>query len=77
MCIYIAWLCPPKALRSSGNPRTVKQTWFLNIQSLVAKYNFPLKGMRLFGEISDYWTGTGKIQCVFGTFCFAKKKGST
>lgn len=54
MCIYIAWLCPPKALRRSSNPAIVKQTWFLNIQSLVAKYNFPLKGTRLFGEIADY-----------------------
>lgn len=74
--IYIVWLSPPRGLTSSSNPIEARKTWFLNIQSLVPKYHSPQKGTRLFREITDSWTGTGKVQDVFGTWCFAKKKGS-
>lgn len=36
-CIYIAWLSPPRGLKSSSSPMTVRKAWFLNIQSLIAK----------------------------------------
>lgn len=28
---YIAWLSPPRGLKSSNNPVTVRKTWSLNI----------------------------------------------